>query len=316
MKFLSAVNLFLTFVILASSLATATFIASDAPYEINISGPPGWDPERVIVVSKNTKGLAQAEAASSQVFHRWQDAQGRMVVAGKIPSQAQRGLQNNPNIESLEVDAPRYHLAMPSQQKYHKHQLLRGNATFPVQEDSSTTRHLAQDSPYGIAMVQADQVNYIPGKKKICIIDSGYAVNHPDLPDLTNAGYPSTWNSDTCAHGSHVAGTIAAMNNAEGVIGVIPDDTDIFVIKVFDGTNCAWSYSSSLVDAANRCANNGANVISMSLGGAGSTSSELNAFQTLYNNGILSIAAAGNDGDNSFSYPASYDVSCDYVNEN
>ena len=44
---------------------------------------------------------------------------------------------------------------------------------------------------------------------------------------------------------------------------------------------CAWSYSSTLVDAANRCAGAGAKVISMSLGGGGCSATENNAFDSL-----------------------------------
>ncbi|MRR31553.1 hypothetical protein EG834_14780, partial [bacterium] len=60
------------------------------------------------------------------------------------------------------------------------------------------------------------------------------------------------------------------------------------------------------VDAANRCAAAGANIISMSLGGSKASTTEKNAFASLYSQGILSIAAAGNDGSTIYNYPASY----------
>lgn len=78
------------------------------------------------------------------------------------------------------------------------------------------------------------------------------------------------------------------------------------IVQVFDGASCGWSYSSTLVDAAYRCADAGAKVINMSLGG-GSSQTEENAFNDLQAQGILSVAAAGNDGNSSYSYPASYD---------
>jgi serine protease len=73
------------------------------------------------------------------------------------------------------------------------------------------------------------------------------------------------------------------------------------------GNDGAWAYSSSLIDAANRCASAGANIISMSLGGGRSSRTERVGFDNLYAQGILSIAAAGNDGTTALSYPASYD---------
>ncbi|MFP3416270.1 S8 family serine peptidase, partial [Bacillus sp. SIMBA_074] len=48
-------------------------------------------------------------------------------------------------------------------------------------------------------------------------------------------------------------------------------------------------------------------VINMSLGGAGSNTTEGNAMQAAYDANVLLIAAAGNDGNTALSYPASYD---------
>jgi subtilisin family serine protease len=67
-----------------------------------------------------------------------------------------------------------------------------------------------------------------------------------------------------------------------------------------------WAYSSSLINAAYKCQAAGANIISMSLGGSGRSSAEQRAFANLLSAGILSVAAAGNDGNTRMSYPASY----------
>jgi subtilisin family serine protease len=140
---------------------------------------------------------------------------------------------------------------------------------------------------------------------KVCIIDSGIHAGHEDFAGIAMTGYPSGWNNDQCGHGTHVAGTIAAANNTLGVVGVSPGKVSLHLVKVF-GDSCAWSYSSTLVDAAQRCQAAGAKVISMSLGGTTSSATESNAFAQLNTQGILSIAAAGNAGNTSLSYPASY----------
>ena len=88
-------------------------------------------------------------------------------------------------------------------------------------------------------------------------------------------------------------------------MGVTPGTTSLYIVKVF-GDNCAWTYASTLADAANRCSAAGANVISMSLGGAKSNTIEKRAFDTLYSKGVLSIAAAGNEGTSALNYPAGY----------
>ncbi|HVF35391.1 MAG TPA: S8 family serine peptidase, partial [Candidatus Saccharimonadia bacterium] len=134
--------------------------------------------------------------------------------------------------------------------------------------------------------------------------------NHEDFAGIAMTGHASagqSWNTDSCGHGSHVAGTIDAVGgNGKGVIGVSPGKASLHIVKVFDGTSCGWSYASTLINAAQNCQNAGAKIISMSLGGATSSSTENTGFSNLYNAGILSIAAAGNGGNSQLSYPASY----------
>jgi len=104
-----------------------------------------------------------------------------------------------------------------------------------------------------------------------------------------------------------VAGTIAALNNSgKGVVGVNANGkVKLHIVKVFSAAG--WAYSSSLAAAANKCGAAGANVISMSLGGGRSNQTEKKAFDALAAKGVLSIAAAGNDGNTVISYPAGYD---------
>ena len=238
------------------------------------------DPNRVMVKYKpGAKGqVAAALQAAGGKLHLQLDRQG--VFAATVPATALQGLRNNPHVEYVELDAPRY----PS----------------------------AQVMPYGIPKVQAPEAWAVGADGsgiKVCVIDSGINAGHEDFAGVSLGGYASpgqSWNTDTCGHGTHVAGTIAAANNTTGVVGVSPGKVSLYAVKVFDGATCGWSYASTLVDAANRCAAAGAKVINMSLGGATSSTTESNTFANLYSAGILSIAAAGNDGNNRHSYPASY----------
>ena len=164
--------------------------------------------------------------------------------------------------------------------------------------------------PYGISMVQADQVwdkGYTGTGVKVCVIDSGIDQPHEDfIPshvDGASANFQS-WTVDGVGHGTHCSGTIAASTNGLGVVGVAPD-AEIFHIKVF-GNRGLFVYSSSLVDASYECLAQGANIVSMSLGGSGSTIAESRGFEDLKDDGVLVIAAAGNSGNSDFSYPASY----------
>jgi serine protease len=174
---------------------------------------------------------------------------------------------------------------------------------------------MAESTPYGINMVQANQLtDNMSGNRKVCIMDTGYTLNHPDLPSTGitgNDGYGNNdtgnWYNDGNGHGTHVAGTIAAIGgNGQGVVGVNPSgQLGLHIVKVFNDQG-RWAYGSDLIKAISQCEAAGANVTSMSLGGSGSSSAERNAFSASYNRGVLHIAAAGNGGDSSLSYPASY----------
>jgi len=235
------------------------------------------DPDRYIVSFLDVdKGKSALRAAGARIEL---DLAGREAVAAHIPPRALKGLARNPNIEYIEPDALRY--------------------------------PMAQTTPWGIPAVQADMVPDLTAADiKVCIIDSGYDNTHEDLRILTpdEAGVEDDPLSDTCYHGTHVAGTIAALTNDYGVEGVLPGGTvGLHIVKVFDGANCAWSYSSSLVAALDECVAAQANIVSMSLGGGVKSRTEQRAFAAAENAGVLSIAAAGNDGNTRNSYPASYD---------
>jgi serine protease len=95
--------------------------------------------------------------------------------------------------------------------------------------------------------------------------------------------------------GTHCAGTIGAIgDNSLGVTSVNPDPNkiDFFIGK---GLSDSGSGSTSgVLAAAVACKDNGADIISMSLGGGGWGQASVDAYTEIYDAGVLIIAAAGN----------------------
>jgi len=250
--------------------------------------------ERLIVVYKE----GAANAARAAVVR----AGGRVVldlgevnaVAVRLPSASIALLRGVPGVEMVEADPMRYVMGRTSSADRSGALVIGG-----------------EQVPYGIGMVQANQLPYDPaGNRKVCIVDSGYDLAHEDLQHTLitgdNLSGSGDWSTDENDHGTHVAGTIAALgSNGLGVVGVVSSgQMPLHIAKVFDASGSAPS--SAIIKAVLRCVRAKANIISMSLGGAGATQFEQKIYQFVADRGTLVIAAAGNDGTSGTSYPAGY----------
>ncbi len=267
-------------------------VATAAGMLCSTAGAAPADNVRVIVKFKPGAKASMKAAAASVKASVQEDIFGMDAMALEVPLAALKGLENNPNVEYVEEDLKRYPLAL----------------TTP---STGSPYASGQAVPYGIKQVQADLLSDVNvGNRKVCIIDSGYDRAHEDLSGNVHTGEydagTGNWYTDENSHGTHVAGTIAAINNSGvGVVGVNANRRlKLHIVKVFGASG--WAYSSTLASAANKCKAAGANIISMSLGGSGSSTTESTAFANLASGGVLSIAAAGNAGNTSVSYPAGY----------
>ena len=158
----------------------------------------------------------------------------------------------------------------------------------------------------------------------IAIVDTGVTLNHPDLEnklyrdssgnvigyDFVNGDASP---ADDHGHGTHCAGIAAAqVNNGVGMAGIAgwsadPFGSDIHSTKIMPVKVLDASGSGSLLAVANGitfAADNGAKIISLSLGATASSTTLTNAIAYAWNKGCIVVAAAGNSSSSVKSYPA------------
>ncbi len=142
----------------------------------------------------------------------------------------------------------------------------------------------------------------------VAVIDTGVS----QVPDLKLTKFVPGYDfvndtkdgKDDNGHGTHVAGTIAqSTNNGYGVAG-IAHEASIMPLKVLAGSG--GGTVADIAEAIKFAADNGADVINLSLGGGGSSHLMEEAINYAYNKGVVIVAAAGNSGENASGYPARY----------
>jgi subtilisin family serine protease len=186
----------------------------------------------------------------------------------------------------------------------------------------------AQTVPYGIVNIKADQAwaTTTGSAVNVLVADTGIQKDHPDLQANIKGGKnyacnsptrcdASKWN-DGNGHGTHVSGTIGAINNAIGVVGAAPT-VNLYAAKVLtDSGSGSWYWLEAAINdaTATRSDSDQANdihIITMSLGGSSAPASLATAVANAYASGIVLVAAMGNSGDGNpstteTSYPAAY----------
>ncbi|MFH1637957.1 MAG: S8 family peptidase [Candidatus Woesearchaeota archaeon] len=158
--------------------------------------------------------------------------------------------------------------------------------------------------PYGVAMVNGGSGG---AGVTVAVLDTGVNTAHPDLDvklckDATKRGIKDGC-TDSDGHGTHVSGTVAANGGADGlgVYGVAPG-ANLWMIKVCGGSGC---WTDDMAAGIRYAADNGANIISMSIGGDTESSLVKDAIDYAVARNVLIVAAAGNDGpaEGSIDYP-------------
>ena len=205
---------------------------------------------------------------------------------------------------------------------------LKADPRIAYVEEDIPVRAFLQTVPTGLERIFADEstlgidgVDDLRVDADVAVLDTGIDREHPDLNVVgganclqTNGGGPP-WSrtyfcDDTLSgdddhyHGTHVAGTIGALDNGIGVVGVAPG-VRLWAVKVLDSQG-SGSLSGIIAGIDWVVSQGGIDVINMSLGGAGSSQAMDDAITNAYNSGVFVVVAAGNDDDNAANYtPAS-----------
>ena len=139
---------------------------------------------------------------------------------------------------------------------------------------------------------------------KIAVLDTGIDNTHPNLANFVNMSLAKSFvggdTMDRQKHGTHVSGTIASYGNVSGVM----QNASLIPVKVLgdNGKGSTYGIQQGVLYAASIKAD----VINMSLGGGNYSAGMFDACTTAVNAGVVVIAASGNDGSGTVSYPAAY----------
>ena len=302
----------------------------------------------VIVTFKplvDSTGAQQALTRHSLAWQRqfagfsrqWGKQTGLVHANNRTTAQLIAELRRDPVVETAEPNYLRWIDAGPPNDTYFTNLWALQNTGQTINGSFGTITGTAGDD---IRFIPAWTLAQQPGTNRpvVAVIDTGVDYRHPDLAaniwtntgeipnngvDDDHDGYVDDYYgydfadnlpdpSDSGFHGTHVAGTIAAVgNNAMGVIGVDYQARIMCLRASSDGETLLDSDIISAIQYATMMKGRGVNLVAIneSFGGGGSNSTELAAMTSAGNAGIIFCVAAGNnssDNDTSPIYPASY----------
>jgi subtilisin len=238
-----------------------------------------------IVGLKQTADVSAATSLATEVVNTLEfDSIGSAVV-GEFSDEALETLRNSSAVRYVEENGEMRALGVAADQE------------FSAQ---------AQDVPYGIDLTGATdaQAGGVTGDGiTVAVVDTGIDPSHEDLEANIVGGYATDEAecSDNCeepwaddqGHGTHVSGTVGAVDNDTGVVGVAPG-VDLLGVKVLGGDG-SGSFA-GVAEGIEWAVDNGADVLNMSLGGDSQTDVVKDALQYAQDNGVVPVAAAGNSG--------------------
>ena len=261
-------------------------------YKANLVQGSSPNGRYIVVLKRNANAQNVAKSHGVAPAHLYNHA--LRGFSALLQPQAIQGLSHNPNVVLIQPD--------------------------------SVAKATAQTVPTGIMRMGAYDPNLTGVNVNVAVLDTGVDNSHPDLNVVGGynfSGGPSKKWTDRNGHGTHVAGTIGALNNGIGVVGVAPG-ARIWAVKVLGDSGSG--YTSDIIAGIDWVTANAATikVANMSLSGPMSASSgdcvsdgngglvdpgdaEHTAICNAVAAGITFVVAAGNDSmDACLRSPAGY----------
>lgn len=184
-----------------------------------------------------------------------------------------------------------------------------GKVKYLVSDNITVKLHAAATGtdtvPWGVENVGAPGYwNRTKGEGiRVAVLDTGISRKHPDLQGQVKGGVslagPAAGEN---GHGTHVAGTIAAVMNDKGIVGVAP------AVELYDVHAFAEDGSAEVADIAEGISwaiENKMHIINMSFGTSEDSPILQHAIAQAARAGIVMVASAGNNG-GAIEYPAAY----------
>jgi subtilisin family serine protease len=236
---------------------------------------------QLLVVHKDQEGEVSTQSSDM--------GEGKLEVIS-VPSKDVPGtlskLNNNKNIEYAEID-----------------QLVYTQAAAP-----NDTYFNNQSQDFQVMKVLKAWEHYNPIEEvTVAIVDSGIDLKHPELrsrlvegKNFINEEEPPV---DRSGHGTHVAGLVGAVTNNQMGIASAAEKVKLMPVKVFEGKT---TYMSTVIQGIRYAADNGADIINLSLGSYSNMQALEDAIDYAVDKGALVVGAAGNDNEHAVLYPATY----------
>ncbi|AXR82561.1 S8 family peptidase [Natrarchaeobaculum sulfurireducens] len=282
---------------LSAGLVGAIGLGTTAAGGTDGDGDDGHRDRYVVGLEAGTSTERICRLAST--LHRSRECSwGGSVVVGEFGDETRREFTDRPEVRYIEKDHVR-------RQSIHR----------SVEQSDSVDLADEQETPWGVERIGATDLHSAGADGSsvtVAILDSGVDPDHESLEvpegkafaDCNGGSCATDWDDET-GHGTHCAGTVGALDNGKGVVGVTPDVT-LCALKVLAGDGSG--YDSDIAAAIEWCADNDVDVINLSLGGSDEAQVLEDALEYAYERGVLIVAAAGNDGSTGgIDYPAAYD---------